>query len=40
VPITAEKIAQDGKPTAYVCERRVCKLPTTDPETFARQLGG
>jgi len=38
VPLVAEKIAQGGKTTAYVCEQRVCALPTTDPETFARQI--
>ena len=37
-PVVAEKTARGGKPTAYVCERRVCALPTSDPEAFARQL--
>jgi hypothetical protein len=39
VPLVAEKTARDGRPTAYVCENRVCKLPATDVETFAAQLG-
>jgi hypothetical protein len=39
VPLVAEKTPRDGKPTAYVCERRVCKLPTTDVAEFARQIG-
>jgi uncharacterized protein YyaL (SSP411 family) len=30
----------DGKPTAYVCERFVCKLPTTSPDELARLLDG
>ena len=38
VPLVGEKIAQGGKPTAYVCENRVCKLPTTDPAVFEKQL--
>jgi uncharacterized protein len=32
------KVAQAGQATAYVCERGRCELPTTDPETFRRQL--
>jgi hypothetical protein len=38
VPLVANKTARGGRPTAYVCERRVCALPTTDPEVFARQI--
>jgi len=38
VPLVAGKLAQEGKVTAYVCENRVCKRPTTDPEIFAGQL--
>ena len=38
VPLLENKIAQKGKPTAYVCERGVCDLPTTAPDVFARQL--
>ena len=37
-PIVADKTAHSGKPTAYVCEQRVCALPTADPELFARQI--
>jgi len=37
-PIVADKLARGGKPTAYVCERRTCDLPTADPDVFARQL--
>jgi len=39
VPLLEGKVAQRGKTTAYVCERRVCELPTSDPEVFARQAG-
>ncbi len=38
VPLVAGKLAQEGKVTAYVCENRVCKRPTTDPEIFAGQI--
>jgi hypothetical protein len=38
VPWLEGKTAQRGRPTAYVCERRVCQLPTADPEVFARQI--
>jgi len=38
VPLVAGKLAQEGKVTAYVCENRVCKRPTTDPEIFAAQI--
>ena len=37
-PLVEEKIARDGKATAYVCERRICQLPTSDPAVFAKQL--
>jgi uncharacterized protein YyaL (SSP411 family) len=39
IPIAADKTARAGKPTAYVCEQRVCALPTSDPAVFAQQLG-
>ncbi len=38
IPWVADKTVRGGKPTAYVCERRVCDLPTTDPAEFAAQL--
>ncbi len=38
VPLVANKVAREGRPTAYVCERRVCTLPTADAEVFTRQL--
>jgi hypothetical protein len=38
VPLVEGKLAREGKATAYVCERRVCELPTTDPRTFAKQI--
>ncbi len=38
VPLLEEKRAIGGRPTAYVCENRVCELPTSDPAVFGRQL--
>lgn len=38
VPLVKDKLAQKGKPTAYVCERRVCELPTSDPNVFLGQI--
>jgi hypothetical protein len=38
VPLVEGKTARAGKPTAYVCKKRVCDLPTSDPAVFARQL--
>ena len=38
VPLLEGKVTRGGKATAYVCERRVCKLPTSDPEVFAQQI--
>jgi uncharacterized protein YyaL (SSP411 family) len=32
------KPLRSGSPTAYVCERGTCKLPTTDPAVLAAQL--
>ena len=38
VPLLDGKIARNGRATAYVCERGVCKLPTLEPDVFARQI--
>ncbi len=38
VSLLEGKTALDGKVTAYVCERRVCTLPTTSPEVFRSQI--
>ena len=37
-PVVRNKVARDGATTAYVCRAGVCRLPTTDPATFRRQL--
>ena len=38
VPLLEGKVTRGGQATAYVCERRLCKLPTSDPEVFAQQI--
>jgi uncharacterized protein YyaL (SSP411 family) len=38
VPLLEDKVAKDGVATAYVCTRGTCKLPTSDPAVFAKQL--
>ena len=40
VPLLAERPTQDGRPTAYVCERYACRQPVTEPEALARELEG
>jgi hypothetical protein len=40
IPQLSGKSARHGRTTAYVCENRVCKYPTTDPDAFAAQLTG
>ena len=38
IPLLAGKKPLGPKPTAYVCERGRCELPTSDPAVFARQI--
>jgi uncharacterized protein YyaL (SSP411 family) len=38
LPLLENKSSLDGRPTAYVCERGRCELPTSDPEVLRRQL--
>ena len=38
IPNAEGKIALNGQGTAYVCEKGICELPATNPETFAKQL--
>jgi uncharacterized protein YyaL (SSP411 family) len=40
VPLLRDRVEVDGRATAYVCERFVCKLPVTLPEELASQLAG
>jgi uncharacterized protein YyaL (SSP411 family) len=38
IPLFEDKLAIGGRPTAYVCEERVCKLPAFDAETLVRLI--
>jgi uncharacterized protein len=38
VALLRDRVATDGKATAYVCERFVCKLPVNSPDDLAAQL--
>jgi uncharacterized protein len=38
VALLADRRAIDGKPTAYVCQGFVCRLPVTGPEELAAQF--
>jgi uncharacterized protein YyaL (SSP411 family) len=38
VPLLADRVAIDGRPTAYVCRGFVCDLPVTDAARVAAQL--
>ncbi|MGH2661215.1 MAG: thioredoxin domain-containing protein [Actinomycetota bacterium] len=38
VPLLEGREPVDGKPAAYVCERFLCKIPVTDPESLAAEL--
>lgn len=38
LPWVRDKRTRDGRATAYVCEWGACQLPTSDPQTLARQL--
>jgi len=37
-PLLANRLAVDGKPTAYVCRNYVCRRPVTTPAELAQQL--
>lgn len=36
--LLAERPLVDGKPTAYVCQKRLCELPVNSPEALGAQL--
>jgi uncharacterized protein YyaL (SSP411 family) len=38
VPLLSNKVARGARATAYVCEKRRCQLPTSDPRQLATQL--
>jgi len=37
-PLVMEKAAINGKTTAYVCEKGVCRLPVQDPVELRNQI--
>ncbi|HEU4382811.1 MAG TPA: thioredoxin domain-containing protein [Anaeromyxobacteraceae bacterium] len=37
-PVTRDKRAAGGRPTAYVCERGACRLPAIEPEKLRAQV--
>jgi hypothetical protein len=39
VPWIADKVAIDGRPTAYVCVQGRCELPVHEPDALAARLG-
>ena len=40
IPLLADRPRIDGRPTAYVCRRFVCRLPVNEPGALAEQLDG
>ena len=38
VELLRDRVQTESRPTAYVCERFVCKLPVTDPDALVAQL--
>jgi uncharacterized protein YyaL (SSP411 family) len=38
VPLLADRVARDGRPTAYVCRGFVCRMPVTEPAALAAEL--
>jgi uncharacterized protein YyaL (SSP411 family) len=37
-PVGEGRAPVDGRPTAFVCERRACLLPAFDADSLMRQL--
>jgi uncharacterized protein YyaL (SSP411 family) len=40
LPLLADRVLVDGRPTAYVCRHFTCDAPTTDAEALRVTLGG
>ncbi len=38
IPLLRDRVAIDGRPTAYVCRQFACRLPATDPAALRAQL--
>jgi len=39
IPFLRDRVMQNNRPTAYVCENSVCQLPALTPEDLTAQLG-
>jgi uncharacterized protein YyaL (SSP411 family) len=40
VPLLRDRIAIEGRPTAYVCRDFVCRMPVTEPAALRGRLDG
>ena len=38
VPLMADRVRRDGRPTAYVCRNFACRQPVTDADALRREL--
>jgi uncharacterized protein YyaL (SSP411 family) len=38
VPLLRDRVALEGRPTAYVCRDFVCELPVTEPDALRARL--
>jgi len=38
IPLLTDRVAREGRPTAYVCHGFVCDLPVTTAEALEEQL--
>ena len=38
LPLLQGRQMMDGRPTAYVCQNYICKLPVTEPDALVREL--
>jgi hypothetical protein len=38
IPLLADRIQIDGRPTAYVCEGFACQMPVTEPDALAASI--
>jgi hypothetical protein len=39
IPLLENRSMIDSRPTVYVCEKKVCKSPVSDPESLEEQIG-
>jgi uncharacterized protein YyaL (SSP411 family) len=38
IPLLADRVLLEGRPTAYVCRRFVCRMPLTDRNDLAAEI--